>query len=379
MIRHLQLKNFKCFKDQAVELAPLTLLSGMNSAGKSSLLHALLLLRQSFQQGFPPKTGLALDGELIHAGSARDILYEWAGEDAIGWELTEDNGATGKWLFDYHRKSDALTLSTSPDAEDIYRSSLFNENFQYLGAERIGPRNSFKMSDSRVRGRGRLGPRGEYAAHYLSVFRNKRIVEDILAHPSEESRYLGDQVEAWLGEISPGLRLHIHPHPKMDMVNLEYSFTTGAHVSNRFRTAHSGFGVTAALPILLALLTSKKDSLLLLENPEAHLHPMAQIRIGELIALAVKCGAQVIVETHGDHLLNGVRLSVYEKIIDPGAVRLLFLGRTEEEGEGRISIDSSKMDESGAIDQWPAGFLDTWDVSLKELLKPRNEQEAAAK
>ncbi len=334
MIRHLRLKNFKCFKDQTVELAPLTLLSGVNSTGKSSLIHALLLLRQSYRQGLLPKIGLALDGDLIHAGSARDVLYEGAGEDVIGWELTEDNGSMGRWLFEYSRKADVLNLSLPPESEDIYLSTLFKENFQYLGAERLGPRNAFKMSDSRVRRRRQLGPRGEYAAHYLSVFKNKLIVEDILAHPKEESRYLGDQVEAWMGEISPGVRLHIHPHEEMNLVNLEYSFATGAHVGNRFRTAHSGFGLTAVLPMLVALLSSKKDSLLLLENPEAHIHPMAQIRIGELIALAVKCGAQVIVETHGDHLLNGVRLSVYEKIIAPGTVQLLFFERTETDGQG---------------------------------------------
>ncbi len=372
MIRRLRLKNFKCFHHVTVDLGPLTLLSGMNSTGKTSLFHALLLLRQSHQRGFTPETGLVLDGELIQVGSARDLLCEGAGEDVIGWALTEDDGDEEKWVFDYKGDASVMKPAMVPREKAIYGANLFNKNFQYVGAERIGPRNAFEMSDAWVRRRGQLGPRGQYAAHYLSEYKNKRIVEDVLAHPGEESRYLGDQVEAWLGEISPGVRLHLQPHPEMGLVDLEYSFASGAHVSNRFRTAHSGYGLTAALPILIALLTATKDSLILLENPEEHLHPMARIRIGELIALAVKCGAQVIVETHGDHLLNGVRLSVYEKIIEPGDAGILFFFFLEKEEASPISIHTSRMDETGAIDQWPAGYFDTWNNSLKELLKPRS-------
>ncbi|MCP4688864.1 MAG: DUF3696 domain-containing protein [Desulfobacterales bacterium] len=373
MIRHLRLNNFKCFADQQVELGPLNLLSGLNNAGKSSLIHSLLVLRQSYQQGLLQKTGLALNGELIHTGEPRDALHEAAEEDKIGFELTTDNDVSGKWLFDYDRKSDVLNLSASPDSDEIYSANLFQDNFQHLGSERIGPGTYFKRSDAWVVRRRQIGPGGQYAIHYLSEFKNKLIVEDILGHPKEESRYLGDQVEAWMGEISPGVRLHIQSHKKMDLLNLEYSFAAGAHVSNRFRTTNTGHGITAVLPILIALLSARKDSLIILENPEAYLHPMGQIRIGELIALAAKCGAQVIVETHGDHLLNGIRLSVYEKIIDPGIVRLLFFGRIEKEKRGRIVIHPSKIDESGGIEQWPLGFFDTWDTSLKELLNPRSK------
>ncbi len=88
MITSLCLKNFKPFEEQLLEFRPLTLLSGLNSTGKSSVLQSLLLLRQSYQQGLLPKTGLALNGELVCIGTAQDALYEEAKEDLISFTIT---------------------------------------------------------------------------------------------------------------------------------------------------------------------------------------------------------------------------------------------------------------------------------------------------
>lgn len=88
MIARLSLRNFKCFSDQSLQFKPLTLLTGLNGTGKSSVLQALLLLRQSYQQGLLAEKGLALNGDLAHIGTARDALFEGAEEDIIGFRLT---------------------------------------------------------------------------------------------------------------------------------------------------------------------------------------------------------------------------------------------------------------------------------------------------
>ncbi|WP_442936855.1 DUF3696 domain-containing protein [Nostoc sp.] len=87
MINSLKLTNYKAFENQLIEFKPLTLLSGLNSTGKSSILQSLLLLRQSYQQELLPNVGLALNGELVRIGTAQDAFCERAKEDYLGFEI----------------------------------------------------------------------------------------------------------------------------------------------------------------------------------------------------------------------------------------------------------------------------------------------------
>ncbi|MBN3870307.1 AAA family ATPase [Nostoc sp. JL33] len=95
MISSLRLLNFKAFENQLVEFKSLTLLSGYNNTGKSSVLQALSLLHQSYQQGLLQSTGLLLNGNLVNIGRAWDALYENAKEDYIGFELSFTNETKG--------------------------------------------------------------------------------------------------------------------------------------------------------------------------------------------------------------------------------------------------------------------------------------------
>jgi len=108
--------------------------------------------------------------------------------------------------------------------------------------------------------------------------------------------------------------------------------------------------------------------LLLIENPEAHLHPRGQARIGELLALAASCGIQVVIETHSDHVLNGIRLLVHGGKLPPNELQLHFFQRRQQDGQSLVT--SPHIDKNGRIDQWPDGFFDEWDKSLEALLMP---------
>lgn len=374
MITNLRLQNFKCFNDQTLKFGPLTLLSGLNGMGKSSVIQSLLLLRQSHEQGLLDKKELALNGDLVCIGTARDVLYEGAEDDTICFEITVAGGdRANRWCFNY-KEADAnvLTIASAPCGEEYsYDFSLFNRNFHYINAERTGPRTSFEISDSIVRQHRQLGPRGEYTAHFLAVFGRDEIPNKALAHSKAESYMLRDQAEAWLGEISPGTRLHFTTHAGMDIVNLEYSFITEKLVSNEYRSTNVGFGLTYILPVLVAVLSSPQGALILCENPEAHLHPKGQVLMGELMALAASCGIQVLVETHSDHVLNGIRLAVHSGKISPTDVHLHFFQRREKGDQIRSEVISPHIDEDGRIDVWPEGFFDEWDRSLESLLEPR--------
>jgi predicted ATPase len=371
MISKIHLKNFKCFADQTLQFKALTLLTGLNGMGKSSVLQALLLLRQSHQQGLLPERGLALNGDLVHIGTAKDALFEGAEKDIIGFSLALESGHKKEWFFNYDQEADVLGL-TSPasEADGIYQSSLFGNAFHYLQAERLGPRRFFETSDFLVRQQRQLGVSGEYTAHFLAIF-GREDIQPGLARNDASSLNLIDQIEAWLAEVSPGTRIVLTSNAATDTVSLQYSFLMGPQRSKDYRATNVGFGITYILTVLVAVLSSSPGTLLLLENPEAHLHPRGQAMMGELLARAAACGAQILVETHSDHVLNGVRVAVHDGKLKPDDAQLHYFQRRVQ--DGLAEVISPTMDRNGRIDRWPDGFFDEWDKSLEALLEPGKE------
>ncbi|MEG4576242.1 DUF3696 domain-containing protein [Microcoleus sp. N3A4] len=383
MITSLQLLNFKPFSNQLLDFKKLTLFSGLNSTGKSSVMQSLLLLRQSYQQGLLPEKGLALNGDLVNIGTAQDALFEGAKEDLIGFDIAWENNIKGVWRFKYDKEVDVLKIGSEPVSSELYKSNLFGNNFHYLHAERIGPRSFNEMSDYQVRQLGQIGIKGEYTAHFLSVKGGKNIPNSSLCHPNVKktktqpgaplvkSMELIDQVEAWMGEISPGTRLKIDAKSDVDLMSFQYSYGD----SNPYRATNVGFGISYTLPIIVAVLASTPDTIVLIENPEAHLHPKGQVKMGELLALAASGGVQVVIETHSDHVLNGIRLAVHGGKLDPKDVQLHYFQRQKKEEQAVTEVISPKIDRNGRIDRWPDGFFDEWDNSLEILLEPAVEGE----
>lgn len=376
MITSLRLINFKAFENQLLEFRPLTLLSGLNSTGKSSVLQSLLLLRQSYLLDILDK-GLTLQAGLIDIGTAQDAFSERAKSNYIGFELGLKDGSQGIWHFEYDitKKEETfikLTNSSQIDAR-VYKSNLFKRGgFQYLQAERIGPRPFNELINFQVEFAGQLGTRGEFTTHFLSSPSTEEIYHylksnlGLLHHPEAKSDKLIDQVEAWLREISPGTRIKTKSSPDMGLVSLQYFYGD----SNAYRATNVGFGITYTLPIIVAILTAEPDKLILIENPEAHLHPRGQAKMGELLALAASCGVQVVIETHSDHVLNGIRLAVHGGKLKPDDVQLHYFQRQEKQGQAVTKVISPRIDRDGRIDRWPDGFFDEWEKSLDALLEP---------
>ena len=368
MIETIRIRNFKCFEDQTLRLAPFTLLSGPNAAGKSSVLQALLLLRQSYQQGFLATEGLVLNGDLVQLGTAGDVLFEGAGDPIFGFSLSLEDKILASWYFQYDHPADIVRpYSFSSDLGSLDRT-LFGNDFQYMSAERIGPRTYSPASEYWVKDRRQLGPRGEYAAHFLSLFGTETHVLDGLLHPSESNSLLIPQLEAWMGEISPGVRIQPGFYPSLDLASLQYSFVQERGVTNPYRPTHVGFGLSYTLPVILAVLMSAPGTLLLIENPEAHLHPKGQVRLGELLARAAASGIQTIVESHSDHLLNGLRIAVRDGILQPDDAQIHFLNRSTSATDMSSRVISPKVDRDGRLDKWPEGFFDEWEKSLERLI-----------
>lgn len=336
-------------------------------------MQALLLLRQSHMQNLLSDVGLSLNGDLFRLGTAKDALFEGATTDEIAFTLNFKNGTIAKWVFAYQRP-DENVVPIKEHVQDSEIVGLFDDNFNYLQAERIGPRAAFPVSDFHVRQHHQLGARGEYTVHYLYEFGANTVAQS-LQHPLATTSALKDQVEAWMGEISPGFRLELTTHPGIDVMSPSVQFVSEKLTSRPFRATSVGFGIFYSLPVVTALLSATPGSLLLIENPEAHLHPKGQSKVGELIAKVANAGVQVLIETHSDHVLNGIRIAVRHSSIDREKVALHFFQRKMKGGQPRTDIVSPKVLKDGRLDIWPDGFFDEWDKSLEILLDPLAQNE----
>jgi predicted ATPase len=370
VIHQIELSQFKCFEKQKIELGELTLICGLNGMGKSTVLQSLLILRQSFNQDFLPERGLALNGDLTNLGNASDVLFSDAKNDLIEVKLKFNVDQTANWSSKCDPEKDVMTLKKKPESNLIYSTSLFTDDFQYLEAERFNPKNYYKQSDYSVIDHKQLGKQGEYTLHYLSIFGDNEVRNEQLLHPKGLSNTLRHQTEGWLTEISPRTRLSLSPIGK-DLIQVRYFFVSGKYVSKDYSAPNVGFGLSSILPIIVAVLSAKPGSLIIIENPEAHLHPKGQAIIGEMLAIAAANQVQIILETHSDHVLNGIRVAVHQGKIKPENVKINFFQPDNIEKDIiRSSVTSLKIDRDGRIDHWPDGFFDQWDNSLDILLSP---------
>jgi len=368
MLDRLSVTNFKVFAEADIALARYTLLSGLNSSGKSTALQALALLRQSQDALDDDEGGLLLNGDLVELGTGQDVLHEgYVSVDDLEprIELALQCGeALYSWAAVYEREADLLKVRDRQSPDDT-TPALFEAGFQYLRADRISPAVSYPRSHEVAVRRGFLGPRGEHTANYLRHFQDEPVVDERLHHPQAKSRRLLSQAEAWMQEICPGVNLQADAIEGTDFVRLSFRFgTAGLSASNRYRPTNVGFGLTYVLPVVIACLTARPDGVLLLENPEAHLHPRGQTAIATLTCAAAAAGAQLIVESHSDHVLNGVRLAVKQGLLPAEDVLLHYFGRSAN----GVEIMTPAIGPDGMISDWPDGFFDEWERSLDRLL-----------
>ncbi|HLQ25521.1 MAG TPA: DUF3696 domain-containing protein [Acidiferrobacterales bacterium] len=361
MLIFLRLRNFKGFAQLELPLRPVTLLAGLNSSGKSSVIQAILLMQQIELDPIDPKrVTLNLQGSHVSLGTGRDVLHEFAEDDELEISFGLQNSAARQWVFAYDPSSDRLT-APAPEFESVPFMAQLTD-VHYLCAERWGPRVIYPLSKSEAE-RG-VGASGELAFHYLLLHRDAPIADPEMGHPRAKSHGLLGQVQAWLGEISPGTRIDIKEVPEADLAIPKFGFEQSGDVPSSFyRPTNVGFGLSYSLPIIAVLLSAKPGSIVLLENPEAHLHPRGQTQIAKLIAQASK-RLQIIVETHSDHIMNGLRVAVKQGDIRAESVLFHYFER-----EGAVAkVKSMILDSNGRVDSWPEGFFDEYEQMLAALV-----------
>jgi predicted ATPase len=376
MINFIRIANFKSHKNTTLQLKNLTILSGQNGVGKSSLIQSLLLLRQTFQKNRLNEI-LDLNDPLCYIGKANDALYKFPNEEfenEIGFVL-DDDGVEYSWVFRDSSNKNSTYLKRTNDIEDskgFENLALFKNNFQYLSASR---NTEYLSDDYAVEIQKQISikeGKGELVAHFLNEYRNLKVLEGI-KHELEESDFLIDQVTAWEREISNNV--NIKAESNSEGYDVSYSFDTKNELGqiDNLSKKNVGFGLSYVLPIIVAILSSEKGSLLLIENPEAHIHPSGISKLAELICLAAESGIQIIIETHSDHIINGVLVQCKnfetknnKKGINKENVKIYYF--EIDEVEHKTVPTKIIIDKGGRTLNRKAGFFDQIGKDLRKLI-----------
>lgn len=396
MIELLRLQNFKSARELTVPLRKLTVLSGLNGSGKSTVLQALAMLFQSVEENITTFgkeiTKLQLNGKLVRLGTFASIYSDRAENPNITISLSKEKDfieeAKGfswqEWTATGNPDSDVLELTGNREETlSLLLDDILENGVQFLAADRLTPQTLYDRSDSVSRDNSFLGNGGQFTPDFLArkgdlheVPIKRRCGDNLPNIPPEliqridSTPKLLSQIGRWLQFLSPGVKLNAEFISETDSVKLAFSYAstqTGQDSSSR-RPSHVGFGLTYCLPILTACLSAKSGAILLLENPEAHLHPRGQVAMGLLLAKCATDGVQIIVETHSDHILNGIRLAVKnnESEISPEDVSICNFNRNPTTGDSYIENPLILPD--GSLSSWPDGFFDEWEKSLEALL-----------
>ena len=331
MISKIKLENFKCFVEADIDIAPMTLLAGLNSSGKSSIIQALRIANNGkLLQGY---------GECVNV-NAKIAKIEIITHKEKQYEIQ-------------------ITKQGKPQSKNF----IENKEFQYIGADRLGPQVQLPFRRGDIYS---VGEQGEDVLSYINeYYEESGVPEKLRMHGYESFSSVKEQIQAWLDIISPGFKFSFQSSKETDTASSQY---------NNFRAKDVGFGLSYTLPIIAAVIISayklRKNEILvpviMIENPEAHLHPSGQTKLGKFLALAASCGVQIIAETHSDHFLNGVRLAAKEKNIAFKDIVIQYIKyNVEEKTSENIPI---YVDEYGMLDEWPEGFFDQNEKNLLELL-----------
>ncbi len=368
MINYMQIENFKSIKKLSLPLENLNLFFGMNGMGKSSVIQALLLLRQSFWENY--KSGLDFlytNGEMIQLGTGQDIFCQSGFSDTIRFYVQFNGDITYDCRYKYEsdKPNNDQLKRIGAGTNENYTSSLFSERFSYLAAEHIGPRKQYSIENWKKNGVARLGTMGEFIVPFLALEGEKIRIPDEMCLQTGKTNRLIDQVSAWMAEISPGIRISAELLPTIEKAKLAISYSGDRLVSDSFLPVNVGFGIPYVLPLVVELLISEEGSLMLIENPESHLHPKGQTMIARLISLAADHGCQIICESHSDHVINGVRVAVKNKQISRKKVGVSFFTKNKDQ---ETKVDNIYIDENGNLSDYPLGLLDEWGILMTELM-----------
>lgn len=401
MLSSIGFSNFKCLGGKTFPLRLLNVFTGYNGRGKSSVMQAILMLSQSIKKGNNNSlASLHLNGEFVSLGDFDEVV---ADENSnLGFSLRISNGSVHEislkyGLSDYDVKIGNLT-SCVIDGDDYFDSAVgFIQNSGIIGAENkktltkqlplylnslLGPQNVHFVSANRqgpvkfvekheIPMYHRVGADGRMTINTLATYQDMvRRCMNVDVHDNEEHTLLTSAAQ-WIDYIMSGGVVGVsgmdtkgrsRTVAKSSVLSLNFSSLSDDAKS--FNSYNVGFGYSYVLSIVLTALIAKEGNIVIVENPEAHLHPEAQLRLTYMLATLASSGVQVFIETHSEHVVNGVRLAALkdEYRLGTSDISICFFDKD-------FSCKHLDVSPNGKIRDWPSRFFDQYQMELAEILK----------
>lgn len=354
MINSIEIKNYKCFKHRLINFNKANLLLGTNSGGKSSVIQTILLSKMA-SNGIKQQLkslDLSTNEYELNLYGFDEIIADNADEDSIYLKLKYDNYNIG---MEFLPTDDNNVVSINFDSDN----KEFNNNIIYLGAERVISKEQKNGNIDNIM----LGHSNEYIGYIIEKGKKKLIDVDISRNhwESKDINFLDMQINSWLNYVLPGSKVSTSSGKDN---NISLIFGTNSHQTN------IGYGVSFVLPIIVAGLIAKSNSIIVVENPELHLHPQAQSRIAIFLAMIASAGVQVIIETHSEHIVNGFRKSLLSNNhpLDSSDLTINYFSVINSEA---YVMEEVTLNENAEITHWPEGFMDQEEKDLFEMRKMR--------
>ncbi len=352
MLEALRIYGFKCFDTVEIALRRINIFSGTNSSGKTSAIQAFLLLCNNAVKN----SSSPLNGMWLRLGT-----FDECRNHRINARYFVVGAVSGKEIFQTEFRSadddsnDVVISFTDESVAVQNLLSLENRHVYYLPANRIGPEDSYPKNFDRV---NFLGNKAEFIVDFLYKNRKKVVVPSLIADTASVT--LEYQVNYWLGKLF-GIKNTIQDLGLSNSLSVEFSLGNGKPV----RPYHMGSGVSFAIGVLVSCLSANIDDIIVIENPEIHLHPKAQSDLTEFLCFVANAGIQVILETHSDHVFNGIRKSIVKKEIANTDVAVHFFQLDENALSKNTAI---ALNEHGRVMTHPKGLFDQFDDDLDQIL-----------
>ena len=342
MLNQIKIQGLKCFQDVKVDFSNFTLLAGKNSTGKSTVIQAILALYQNSDH--------SLAGSYMNIGSVSEVKNKICGSKEIILKAEYEEGEETFW---YEK-------CFTDDRTESKRGTRFPDEIQlcYLTADRIGVEDTYKKSFDREE---RIGVRCEFAFYYLAKHKDERMKEGRFIFDPKTKLTLGGQVDYWLERIL-GYRVTPEEISGTELIRVAY---TNKEIGKNIRPKNVGTGVSYIAEIIIAALSCKRGDMLIIENPEIHLHPSGQAELISFLIFLAREGLQVVMETHSDHIYHGTRRCVSRDFISKDKVKIYFFQQNELKLSQPFEI---LLDENGHVKNPPDGLFDQIEKDLDVIL-----------
>ena len=346
MIEEIKIRAIKSIADITLSCSNLNLFVGTNSSGKSTVIQSILLISQNIEYKY------GLNGPLISLGDFRDIKNFNINEKEM---VISVKGEGAKLKLQINENIIYNTDSQIINSKLFHDLNYNNQKLHYLSCHRIGSRDTYEKNLYNI---DPFGINGEYTINYLMEHGSDEIDNKLIKY--HESFTLLNQVNYWLKYI---INANVSTENVIgtDIVKARYSIIDGMHV----RPKNVGSGISYLVSIIILCLATKEDDIVLIENPEIHLHPLSQSRLCEFLYFIAQSGRQLFVETHSAHFFNGIRAGIALNNFEENMVKVYFFSLDDNNCTNSTEI---KFGRRGKILNPIDNLFDQFDTDLNKML-----------